>query len=723
MGKKHKKNKKNYMATLTTSGASKSMMIKSVVPTKDAGLIGTSKENISVIQSAFDCCTDKVLVEYGTYFLKEKYGVFVTPEEKTSEVWEFVPNYILLFRVGNKESSPVKDLVDFIKKAREDYSIPVHYYADDFIFYANHASPLSLAQSCDSIIVSTTTLRDWLKKEAKFNGRISVVKTHMDLPVFDTLPPYDLPGERKFRILLPSGGRLGTILLYQITELMEKSWEKYQNVELVLCSEGVAQFRSIINKFRHINKRYLEWMQLHNFYGLLKSIDLILYPPVPGDLDYMLPKELQSIWLDSKSELKYCLAGAARVPIISTPSASYVQAIKHEETGFLATTAEEFLAIIDRLIDDPELCKRIGQNARENVETEYNIVDRYNEFRDAVVSGVGGSRSGVKRLFIPKIDGGPGAFVDTLTRQLPSVSSDTWEVSPFSFPLLMEQVKPEPGEALMVVAYLGSEQSQLVKRRYPKSKILVRVDGLPTISYLDHDPSLKPGDINPVYLKQEVSAIESADVVVWQSEYCRELWKPYVDTTRGVVIHNGVDLDTFNTSVVAYPYQKEKPNLLHVNWSVFPHKRVDLLEEAIKAYPNIHFTLVGNYYGIDTSETMLRLMPYENVTYVGPVRDVSLLAQLYKGADALLFTSEMEGSPNTIVEATACGCPTIYNAKTTVVKEMLGGMCFEFHSVSDIGNMLGTVINDTDIIKPALADLAEKFSSENMARAYLKVLE
>jgi glycosyltransferase involved in cell wall biosynthesis len=732
MGKKYKKghkkgNKQNREAMITTSGASSQMAIKKIMPGQDVGLIGASKENISVLQTAFDCCTDKVLVEYGPYFLKEKYGIFVTPEEKWKEIWDLVPSYIILFRCGNKDTSPISELIEFLKKSRNDYGIPVHYYADDFIFFSNHGAPLTLAQICDSIIVSTPTLKDWLKKEAKVPNRVSVVKTHMDLPTFDTLSPYMLSGERKVRILLTSGGRLGTLLMYQIAELMEKNWQKYQNVELVLCSEGVAQFRSIINKFRHLNKRYLEWMHLHNFYGLMKSVDILLYPPLPGDLDYMLPKELQPLWLDSKSELKYCLAGAARIPLIATPTASYVRAIKHGETGFLAATAEEFLFFIDLLKDNPDLRNQIGQAAREHVEDEYHIAKRYEEFRDSIVSNRGSVPSPSKKLLIPRIDGGPGAFVDSLERQLPTVSSDKWEVVPFVVPLITKASDSAPGEAIMVIAYLGAGEARVLKKDYPSTKVIVRVDGLPTVSYLPYqfkpDQNIKPGDIHPNNLKQEVEAIQEADVVVWQSEYCRNLWKPYVDTTKGVVIHNGVDLDTFNTKVVSYPYSKDKPNLLHVNWSVFPHKRIDLLEEAIRAFPDIQFTLVGNYYGVDMAETITRFMPFENVTYVGPVKDVSLLAQLYKGADALLFTSEMEGSPNTILEATACGCPTIYNVKTDVVKEMLGEWCYGFTTIEDIPTQLLAIQTNKQLIQTSLANLAEKFSSENMTRNYLKVLE
>jgi glycosyltransferase involved in cell wall biosynthesis len=129
-----------------------------------------------------------------------------------------------------------------------------------------------------------------------------------------------------------------------------------------------------------MQKSYLEWLPLDIYYKLAASMDLIIAPGMVGDLDYLMPRELQQFWLDCKSAHKYTLAGAASLPCIASPLSDYKEAIKHGETGFLAETVDQWMEYIDLLIHDVDFRKKIGLAARKDIVENWNLYNRMEEF-------------------------------------------------------------------------------------------------------------------------------------------------------------------------------------------------------------------------------------------------------------------------------------------------------------------------------------------------------
>ncbi|MDA8250769.1 MAG: glycosyltransferase, partial [Rhodospirillales bacterium] len=79
------------------------------------------------------------------------------------------------------------------------------------------------------------------------------------------------------------------------------------------------------------------------------------------------PLEVGNPFCEAKSELKHFEAALAGVCTVASPTGPFRRAIVHGETGFLATSAEEWYAAITALLDDAALRRRMAEAARRSV--------------------------------------------------------------------------------------------------------------------------------------------------------------------------------------------------------------------------------------------------------------------------------------------------------------------------------------------------------------------
>jgi glycosyltransferase involved in cell wall biosynthesis len=142
-----------------------------------------------------------------------------------------------------------------------------------------------------------------------------------------------------------------------------------------------------------------------------------------------------------------------------------------------------------------------------------------------------------------------------------------------------------------------------------------------------------------------VAALRRTPMVVTQTrEHQLELRRRYgVDST---VIRNGID-----TGV----WPSQPPNGTYVLWvgNIRPVKRFDRLGEIALLCPEIPFTVVGALAA--GSEAEVATLP-PNVTWLGPRAEGEVVG-LFRDAALLLNTSDVEGLPNTFLEAWATGRP------------------------------------------------------------------
>jgi glycosyltransferase involved in cell wall biosynthesis len=77
-------------------------------------------------------------------------------------------------------------------------------------------------------------------------------------------------------------------------------------------------------------------------------------------------------WSRGKCGLKVLQYMAAGLPVVANPVGVQAAMVLPGETGFLASSPEEWTAAVRRLADDPDLRRRMGAAARRRVETEWS---------------------------------------------------------------------------------------------------------------------------------------------------------------------------------------------------------------------------------------------------------------------------------------------------------------------------------------------------------------
>jgi glycosyltransferase involved in cell wall biosynthesis len=695
-------------------------MIKTV---KDVRIEPNTKF-ITFVGPELDSCTDKIIGEYNDFFIEKGYTVLFTKQAGAQDAMNYAPTYLVLFRAGSRpcDSQEIQKLANIVAQCRA-FGIRVVYYMDDFLWTANNGAPLSLAANCDAIITATPAIKEYAI-QAQISRPVILVPTHIDIPTIDKLQYFkevkDLP---YYKVLISSGGRVGATLLHSIVSIMNDDPDTYKDVLLIINSSGVAQMRTLVNQFRNVNKMYIDWLGLTDYYRLTKSVDLILAPASPGDLAYFVPDDLQNIWLDSKSEVKYTVAGAAGIPIISSPTQSYSKAITHGENGMIANTAEEFVLYMSALKDDAVYTKKLVEAARKDCEENYHVAVRFPEFLAAITGDFTGTKmlSGMsKYIYAPPLAGGPRTFFTTMERSIREISSGEWCITDSMFKGL---------KGAIIVAFYGLQEAQTLKKQDLDFKIITRVDGLP----MNFE-----GGINNDHLGMMVLSMKLADEVVWQSQHCRDIWAPILGEgakdllEKGRIIHNGVDTSIFHEEGDKFILPvKDKINILHVNFSTFKHKRIDILLDIIKeAPPEVQFILVGQYLDTGVQNDIKMFQPFNNVTFLGPSISYNregreFLASVYRSCDAFLFTSEMEGSPNSLLEAASCGLPIIYNSSNSVVPEILGEYCMPIGEATEFIDKLNLLkaIGFIEGMQIGMRERMKEFTAEKMAEKYLQIFK
>lgn len=109
---------------------------------------------------------------------------------------------------------------------------------------------------------------------------------------------------------------------------------------------------------------YRGWMNPQDMPEYLQGIDVGLYCLTKHDR-----------FTASKSPTKLFEYMACAKPTVSTRFGEAVRFVEHGITGFLASDMDQFAKYSRRLVEDPELRKQMGENARERIETKFNMTE------------------------------------------------------------------------------------------------------------------------------------------------------------------------------------------------------------------------------------------------------------------------------------------------------------------------------------------------------------
>ncbi len=109
----------------------------------------------------------------------------------------------------------------------------------------------------------------------------------------------------------------------------------------------------------------------------LQAIDIGVYP---------LPLEE---WATGKSGLKAIQYMAFGIPCVATSVGTTPLLIRDGDNGLLVRTDEEWLSALERLLDDPELRRRLGQQARRDAVEKYSTRAVARDYRRVLASVMG----------------------------------------------------------------------------------------------------------------------------------------------------------------------------------------------------------------------------------------------------------------------------------------------------------------------------------------------
>ncbi len=202
------------------------------------------------------------------------------------------------------------------------------------------------------------------------------------------------------------------------------------------------------------------------------------------------------------------------------------------------------------------------------------------------------------------------------------------------------------------------------------------------------------------YRKQKHEKIRElnklADITVYQSKFVFDNMHTYLGKpAKYVIIHNGGSTDEF------FPNEKCGKFIGHVTWGVGDKKRLDILYDIIKSNSHLDFLLVGRQ-----AESKYNFSNLINAKCIGPVNRSELL-NYYHQMKFLIFPSENDPCPNTVIEAMLAGLPVCYNKKGGTVELVRDcGVPIERFSyiVDNIPKYRERVLNRSDLDFASVAD-------------------
>lgn len=225
------------------------------------------------------------------------------------------------------------------------------------------AKPAYLVRVADHVITSSPALNDWcLTQNSK--RRCTYISSSVDTERFLPVNPYSNDG-------ITTIGWTGTFSSRPYLDLL-------RDVFLELARTYRFKLR-VIGNFDYdlpgVDLEVLRWSASEEV-RQMQGIDIGVYPLPDDD------------WVSGKSGLKAIQYMAFGLPTVATAVGTTPRIIQHMQNGVLVSSADEWLAALKQLLDDPELRRRLGTAARATVVANhslYAIKSQYSNILNEVI--------------------------------------------------------------------------------------------------------------------------------------------------------------------------------------------------------------------------------------------------------------------------------------------------------------------------------------------------
>ena len=295
------------------------------------------------------------------------------------DLWRY--ETFLLHRVQNSPS-----VERFIKHARQ-LGKRVIYDTDDLVFderpdrlppFTRHYSPKALRwhrdfayrngralELSDAAIVSTERLRDSIldlfPEKPVYLHRNAASRRFVEL--VDTIrATYVKPKSDVVRIAYVSGSKTHQDDFAECVRPLRRLLQAYPHVRLMAVGhiDIPAEVKDLAAQVEAVPP--VPWYQVPLCYGM---VDINLAP-----------LELNNLFTESKSELKYFEPALMEIPTAASDIAPFRVGITQGETGFLCANEDQWYDALERLVLDADLRARIGRAARADVLARYTTETR-----------------------------------------------------------------------------------------------------------------------------------------------------------------------------------------------------------------------------------------------------------------------------------------------------------------------------------------------------------
>ncbi len=180
--------------------------------------------------------------------------------------------------------------------------------------------------------------------------------------------------------------------------------------------------------------------------------------------------------------------------------------------------------------------------------------------------------------------------------------------------------------------------------KHPRSKLIQRLDG---IWFKPDEFISKNANIKTTY--------NTADHVIWQTEFDKVMITKHWGMRSGDIIHNGIklaDVDVTDPSLKDLRKNFNKIFVSSANWHRQKRlkENIELFNKMCEYYSNSCLLVLGSH-----PDHMVR---QDNIFYLGNLSK-DLLMQTYSIADWMIHLAWLDHCPNTVVEALSLRVPVI----------------------------------------------------------------
>lgn len=237
-------------------------------------------------------------------------------------------------------------------------------------------------KTCLSNVDMITTTTEYLANKFRpYNKKVVICPNSIDFNLWKPIPrPSRLDNEVRIGWF---GGDSHFVDLKVFKTLLPMVLSKYPSAKLVLQCPPVPEWREF---FREIPPAQLEW----NFWAELSLYTLFL---ASRHWDIGLVPLDDNEFNRCKSNIKCLEFQALGVPVIAQNMVPYSNYIKPGETGFLASTEDEWYEHLCKLIESESKRKEIGKAGYNQAFTDFNLDTNWKNWENAFISLVEGRKN------------------------------------------------------------------------------------------------------------------------------------------------------------------------------------------------------------------------------------------------------------------------------------------------------------------------------------------